>query len=305
MPAPSRAPLAAVLALTVAVSLVSTPAGRSAEGNLRLQGLIAAEREFSARSVKNGMKDAFLAFMAEDGVLFRPTPTNGKKSWEARENPRGTLIWEPTFAEVAHAGDLGVDSGPWEYRLPGEPAPAPLYGHFVSVWKRTPPGPWKVVVDLGVSHGKPDSGGVGSGALVQGPYHDKLTSGSTLDLRKLDGEYSDATRQKGIGSAFAAIATPDVRLHREGSMPILGLAAARAEMDSLPGNLRFLTQGNRLSVSRDLGYSYGIAEHYVIDEKNALAADSLVYLHVWRQNPDHSWRLSLAVLNPLPRTGRK
>jgi ketosteroid isomerase-like protein len=305
MPAPRRARLAAVIVLTLATAAAPWIAtlGHTAVRNLRLQGLVAAEREFSARSVGKGMKDAFLAYLAEDGVLFRPTPTNGKRAWEARENPKGTLTWEPTFAEVSHAGDLGVDSGPWEYRLPGEPAPPPLYGHFVSVWKRTPPGPWKVVVDLGVSHAKPDTGGLGGGNVVEGPYHDKLTSGSTLDLRKLDGEYSDATRQKGIGSAFAAIAAPDVRLHREGWQPIVGLKAARAEMDSFPGSLRFLTQGNRLAVSRDLGYSYGIAERF--DNPDQPASDSLVYLHVWRQNPDRSWRLSLAVLNPLPRTGRK
>ena len=303
----SFAPLAALSALLlgVAAALWNAPAGHGAEGNLRLQSLVAAEREFSARSVKHGMKDAFLAYLAEDGVIFRPTPTNGKESWKARENSKGTLIWEPTFAEVSQAGDLGVDSGPWEYRLPDSTQPA-LHGHFVSIWKRVPKGPWRVAADLGVSHGPPPSEGVGSGALTQGPAHQKLTGGSALDLRKLDIQYSEATRQNGVGAAFAAFAAPDIRLYREGSLPFLGREAARTQMDSLPGNLHFVQQGNRLSASRDLGYTYGIAQRFDVgDDKAGLAADSLVYLHVWRQNADRSWRLSLAVLNPLPRTRRE
>jgi ketosteroid isomerase-like protein len=302
-------PLAALSALLlgVAVALSSAPAPTPPTRNLRLQSLVAAEREFSARSVRNGMKDAFLAYLAEDGVIFRPVPTNGRESWKTRENPKGTLIWEPTFAEVSEAGDLGVDSGPWEYRLPGDSTrQQTLHGHFVSVWKRVPKGPWRVAADLGVSHRPPPSEGLGSGALTAGPAHQKLTGGSALDLRKLDVEYAEATRQNGVGAAFAAIAAPDIRLYREGSLPFLGREAARTEMDSLPGNLHFIQQGNRLSASRDLGYTYGIAQRFDIgDDKAGLAADSLVYLHVWRQNPDRSWRLSLAVLNPLPRTRRE
>ena len=186
MPRRSFPPLAALSALLlgVAAALWNAPAGHGAEGNLKLQSLVAAEREFSARSVKHGMKDAFLAYLAEDGVIFRPLPTNGKESWKARENPKGTLIWEPTFAEVSEAGDLGVDSGPWEYHLPDSTQLA-LHGHFVSVWKRAPKGPWRVAADLGVSHGPPPSEGVGSGALTEGPAHLKLTGGSGRLARRV------------------------------------------------------------------------------------------------------------------------
>jgi ketosteroid isomerase-like protein len=296
-----------ILPLSMAVGFGSLilPAPRLRSESLALQSMVAAERAFSAQSVRSGMKPAFLAWLAEDGVIFRPLPVNGRRSWQERPNPDATLAWTPTWAEVSHAGDLGVDSGPWIYRGK-DPNQAPLYGHFISVWKRAPRGPWRVALDLGIVHGPPDADSVGTGRLAEGPSHEKIPSGSALDLRKLDVAFSEATIKDGVGSAFADRAAPDVRLNREGSLPFVGLESARAQMDSLPGTLTFLTQGSRLSISRDLGYSYGIAQHFPTgDRKDPALADSSVYLHVWRQNPDRTWHLALVVMNPLPKTGRK
>lgn len=271
-----------------------------------LRTLVAAERAFSENSVRHGMKAAFLAYLSDDGVIFRPIPINGKKSWEERSDPKSSLSWEPAFAEVSAAGDLGYDTGPWVLLLPASSSTSRLYGHFVSVWHRPPGGTWKVEVDLGITHPAPQSGGVGSHEFVAGPAPLKVPSGEVSDLRKLDDQYSDLTHDKGVAEAFAAMAAPDVRLNREGTFPFVGLAAARAGLDSLAGSLHFLTDGKRLSDSRDLGYTYGIAQHFLPNAAASdLAADSSVYLHVWRQNPDKTWKLALEVLNPLPPTGNK
>ena len=293
------APLAGLIVLLI------VPVARAA-GPTPLQSMVTAERAFSTRSVEHGMKDAFLAYLAEDGVIFRPTPTNGRKSWQERESPKATLIWEPAFAEMSAAGDLGYDTGPWELRFPPESKQPPLHGHFVSVWKRASDGEWKVVVDLGVSHEKPDSTGVGSGRLIEGPTRQAVTSGHPEDIRWLDEAYAGRTRISGIGAAFASIAASDVRLNREGLPPFVGLEAARAGMDSLRGSLKFISAGSGLAESHDLAYSYGVAERLgAAAGSKAPAADSSVYLHVWRQGGDHSWKLALEVLNPLPKPKRK
>src|SRR5207237_8829721 len=142
--------------------------------------------------------------------------------------------------------------------------------------------------------------------FAAGPAHVKMSSGDPSDLRKLDDTYSDLTRDQGVADAFATLAAGDVRLNREGSFPFVGLEAARAGLDTLAGSLRFLTDGTRLSDSRDLGYTYGIAQHFLPNAAASdLAADSSVYLHVWRQDSDKSWKLALEVLNPLPPTGNR
>ena len=59
-------------------------------------------------------------FIAEDGILFRPSAVLGK-NWlleqsSAISRKPTMLSWQPTFAYVAAAGDMGYTFGPWEYK---------------------------------------------------------------------------------------------------------------------------------------------------------------------------------------------
>jgi len=58
-------------------------------------------------------------FLADDGIIFQPGPVNGKKFWGERPARKGLLSWEPVFADVSRAGDLGYTTGPWEFRPNG------------------------------------------------------------------------------------------------------------------------------------------------------------------------------------------
>jgi ketosteroid isomerase-like protein len=269
-----------------------------------LDSLVASERAFAAMSVAKGMKDAFLTYLAEDGVVFRPTATNGRQAWEARPPSTATLMWEPSFAEVSSAGDLGYTTGPWEFHPAADSAgtPAPperyAYGHFNSVWKRQKGGVWRVVADIGVSHGKPERG-VGSGQFTAGPVLPIRTmKGGRVNLASIDRDLSKVMRTLGAHEALAAHAAPDLRLNVEGKFPSLGIEAAQARFDSLVGFFEFRSEGSRIASSGDLGYTYGLAEHFV--SAKAAVADTSVYLNVWRQEDGRNWKLALSVLNPLP-----
>src|SRR4029077_11527739 len=72
-----------------------------------IDSLIEAERGFSALSVAKGMRPAFLACLADDAVMFRPGPINGKQSWLARADEPGVLEWAPEFVELSGTGDMG------------------------------------------------------------------------------------------------------------------------------------------------------------------------------------------------------
>src|SRR5688572_4725516 len=86
-------------------------AAQKHESTAALQSLVDTERAFAKTSEDKGTRSAFLAFIAEDGILYRPTAVNGKK-WTL-EHPlpqsekRPLLAWQPAFADIALAGDMG------------------------------------------------------------------------------------------------------------------------------------------------------------------------------------------------------
>lgn len=102
-----------------------------------------------------------MAFIADDGLLFRPNAVNGKKWMQDHPVPPSDkhplLAWQPVFARMATSGDLGFTTGPWEFKNDKGDATPEGYGHFVTIWKRQTDGSWKFAVDLGISH--PESGG--------------------------------------------------------------------------------------------------------------------------------------------------
>src|SRR4051812_17077302 len=70
-----------------------------------LDSIVNTERAFARTAAEKGTRDAFLAFMADDSIVFAPGPTNGKKNWEARAKRPGLLSWEPMYADISAAGD--------------------------------------------------------------------------------------------------------------------------------------------------------------------------------------------------------
>lgn len=284
----------------LALAATASPAGSGA-----LQSLVSAERGFAGMSVEHGMRDAFLANMAEDGIVFQPLPVNAKQVWEPRPRPAATLIWEPAFAEISAAGDLGYTTGPWELRFPPETNRPAAHGHFYSVWRRDPGGTWKVAVDIGGSHEKAEPG-VGSGMFVAGPVHvnaPQADRGAAAlgEILAAERRFSREAERKGLAAAFVSVAAADVRFGREGLTPALGLEAARSALGRDGWPVRWTPQGSGASRSGDLGYTYGIRERV---GQGTAAPDTTVYLDVWRRERGR-WKLALMVDNPVePRRAR-
>src|ERR1043166_776999 len=83
------------------------------------RALVEMEHAFAKAAATKGTRDAFLEFLADDGIIFQPAPVNGKKYWTERQPRKGLLSWEPAFGAVSGAGDLGYTTGPWEFRPNG------------------------------------------------------------------------------------------------------------------------------------------------------------------------------------------
>ena len=290
------------------VSLISAAlalAGPAPPSRGTLDSLVAAERAFSRRSVEHGMREAFLANLAEDGVIFQPLPVNGRRAWEERPASTATLIWEPAFAEIAAAGDLGYSTGPWELRPPSDAQDRPvLHGHFVSVWRRAEDGAWKVAVDLGITHAALEPG-VGSGAFSAGPRHEGAVSGDRSraarnELAEAERRFSAQARRQGLGAAMMVFAADDLRFNRSGASPARGPEAARTMLAADSARTRWSPMEVVASRSGDLGYSYGVRER--LGPTDAVT-DTSVFLDVWRRGPSGRWQLAMAVDNPVARRG--
>ena len=144
------------LCLTCVLIMSATTLAQKSEPVSAVTTLAETERAFAKTSKEKGTREAFLAFIAEDGTLFRPMAVKGKQ-WllehhPAPSNNRPLLAWQPSYAEVARAGDLGYTFGPWEFKKDIKDEKPVAYGHFVTVWQKQSDGSWKFVVDLGIQH---------------------------------------------------------------------------------------------------------------------------------------------------------
>lgn len=268
------------------------------EGSDALRSMVEAEVAFSRMSVEQGMRDAFLANLADDGIVFQPLPVNGKSVWSPSPKPAATLIWEPAFAEVSAAGDMGYTMGPFELRAPPEANRPTVHGHFHSVWRLTSGG-WRVAVDIGGSHDKLEPG-VGSGAFQAGPVHEPGSKGdrheaAEREILEAEKRFSKSAERDGLEKAFAAVAAKDVRLTREGKAPVQGIDASSGVLLG-DGRARWTPGGVGASRSGDLGYAYGVRERI----RASARPDTSVFLDVWRREKG-KWRLALAVDNPVTR----
>jgi len=128
------------LPLLSLLSLLSLPAfAQTLQADL--DSMVAAERAFAKLCEEKGFKESFLAYIADEGIMFRPMPVQAKASLAERPNPPIQLIWAPSHAEIARSGEMGWTTGPWERRTQG--SDEVLYGDFVTVWKKQPDGKWK------------------------------------------------------------------------------------------------------------------------------------------------------------------
>ena len=252
--------------------------------------LAAAEIAFAAHSVREDMRVAFMAAFAPDGVFVRNGWTASTDYLRTQPAPPIVLDWKPVFVEVAAAGDLGLSTGPSKITSKTKPDAAPTYGQFVSIWRRLGTGPWKVEVDLGISHAQPlfwDAPLVAR-HVAPGPS----TPGSTV--ARAEEDFAARARESGLRATHALHAAADLRFYRPGQAPALGREAALASAAMTDAKLAWIPERSETSGSGDLGYVRG--RYTSLDAPQQPLG---YYLRVWRREAGR-WRVALEIVNPAP-----
>jgi len=285
--------------MRVAIIFVVLCTAVIAQAQTPLEEMVKTEQAFSKMAADKNTREAFMTFIADDGLLFRPGAVNGKKWMLEHPVPpsdkKPLLAWQPNFAGMSASGDMGFTTGPWEAKPDvNDPKPS-AYGHFVTVWKKQPDGTWKFVVDLGISH--PQSGGP---QTLWHPTEKVEPSTTTVESAKAvkalvdrDRILSLAALEYGLAKAFESHASPDVRVYRTGNLPFIGRSASEEALKKISGKLKSQPIGGDVSHAGDLGYTHGT---YEISD----AADKVVergsYVRIWR-NQGGAWRVVLDVTN--------
>ena len=291
--------------LAILFLLPITALAQKTQSPSALKQMVETEQAFSKTAEVKNTREAFMAFIADDGLLWRPRAVNGKKWMNEHPVPpsdkRPLLAWQPAFAQMAEAGDLGFTTGPWEFKSDINDAKPSGYGHFVTVWKKQTDGSWKFLADLGISH--PQSGG----PLDIWQVDNKATSKSvkevdvakvTESLLERDRSYAAAGLKSGLSSAFLTHAASDARLYLPENLPIIGRAGAVHMLATMKDPVAYQTIAGDVSRSGDLGFTHGTYEKAsAADAKKTTERGN--YLRIWKKH-GATWQIVLDVTNPIP-----
>ena len=266
-----------------------------------LTQMVETERSFSRMSEEKGTREAFVAFIADDGILFRPRAVPGKQWMQEHplpsSNTRPLLTWQPIYAFMSLSGDLGYTTGPWQYKTDTKDGKASAFGSFMTIWKKQPDGDWKFVLDLGISNPEPQT------ILTPAFPHESGANFKSINVDQAraallseEREFSKASADLGAAGAFLLKADVDVRVYRENQMPFVGRSASAEAM--YPPTVVWTWEPAFADVSRagDLAYSYGTYE--LRDKKSGAITESGNYARVWKKVAG-KWRVVIDVANPV------
>jgi ketosteroid isomerase-like protein len=254
-------------------------------------------------SGSDGVRAAFAANFAPEGVALQPTPVRIAEAWrDARRDadPRDPrLDWKPAQAGVAQSHDFGYTTGPYTLTRAGDTG-ATRHGVFFSVWQRDPRGRWKVLLDAGTTtQAAVDFAALGAAPrAVHGTFR---RAGATRDARAR--LLADEAQAFGAGAsgltatAYAKLLRDDVRLHRNGSPPLASRANVARAVALQMRHVVWMPDDARIARSHDMAVTYG---RYRETDRDDSVHDGY-YAHLWLRDRHGAWRLAYDIALPARR----
>jgi ketosteroid isomerase-like protein len=285
--------------MVLLLALLSPTASQQPKMSPALASLVAAERAFARTSVEKGIRESFLAFFADDGINFQPHPVKTreailKRAAPATRPPVG-LNWEPAYADISDAGDLGYTTGPYVLTDNSPQKNPPHYGFYFSIWKKQVDGSWKVVLDLGID--TPDHSRRKFPLRVAPrvpPARNSIRSDAESPM-KVDREFLAQATAGELSRAYLDYLDEHARLHRDGNFPFTDRRAIRSFLMSRSAQMTWDPIAADVSRSNDLGYTYGSYEL----RASGSPAEKGYYVRVWKRNRNGAWKVALDTLHPV------
>jgi len=274
----------AVIAATAPIADVARAHDPDAE-EIALGSLVDAELAFARMALERGIRAAFLASFASDGVVFEPAPVRIHAAWAKRPAPADPkalrLEWQPAQAGVARSHDMGFTTGPSKLTDARRPDFV-RHGLFFSVWQRDSKDVWRVGLDIGATTPDPPDF-VPLGAAPRPAYVGRANaSAQRAALLALETRTLDTAR------AYADLLADDARLYRDGAPPIAGRAAVARAVGSRASMIEWLPFEVRVSHAGDMAATYGQFHA----RGGGGGEQEGYYLHLWLRDAKGVWRLA-------------
>jgi len=260
--------------ILILLALYSAVLGQG--NNNSLSSLIATEYAFAASAGDIGTHNAFLAYIADDGIIFRPDPVNGKEFLINSGTSTGNLKWYPTYAAISGSGDLGFTTGPWELKNKEKDSDKSFYGNYCTVWEKQAEGDWEFVIDFGNENEKPNS----MPARLRSTLNYSVVTRKNVITKKEDPSELFELDKQLKSDSYLQYFNSDSRLLRDGAQPLIGTDNISGYISMNKTFCCFIPAGGKISLSKDFGFTYGKYE-YSDSQKNI--KEQFNYVHVWKK----------------------
>jgi ketosteroid isomerase-like protein len=280
----------------VAACLAFAPCAAIASG---LEEVDAAEAAFAARNLDNGQQAAFLEFLADDGVLFRPEAIRGREWLATYESATGRLERVPLATAASCDGRLALGTGRWTYAnaAGGELAG----GHYLTVWRQDHEGRWRIALDHRIDHSV--------GATAQAPLAAAIAAlwptepprtcderAGSKDFSKADAALDKAIGKRGLPAALERASASGALVYRDDAPPTLLTKPGPADDARFGRGSKTRPAGTIVEPSADVAVSYGIIAAPATGDRAAPV--EAVYVRVWNRTA-RRWRLAIDFETPL------
>lgn len=267
-----------------------------AAGQSDFQLMVDADRAIANAAVQNGTRSAYLEYLADDGVIFRPDAVNGKDYWSLhKQEPAAILKRTMERADISASGLLGYTSGTWEETPRIPTGPPRQVGQYVTVWSKKPGGKFLAIIDILTKYDE-------AAAPVGNPM---LATNLPKDINKRRWSAADPSmnflkmgmNKGGLGNAFDEFAAEDVRLIIEENPPIFGKKNAVKAMKKYL-SVAFPRKVSLLE-SSDLAYAWNPCE-YANSEEGMERGNCL---NIWKLR-NKKWYITLGVFARVPNVAK-
>ena len=260
---------------------------------IALASLTDAEIAFARMAGERGIREAFLANFADDGIAFEPAPTRLRAAWSARPVPSDPLEqrldWKPVQTGVSRSLDFGYTTGPYTLTNRSRPG-AVRRGVFFSVWRKNASGQWKVLLDAGIS--TPDA--IDFAAMGEPPrpnFHGK--GQMTAERRKLLAIEHETSRGL-TPNEYGKLLAVDARLHRNALVPVGSRAQVAAAVARRAARITWQPDDAFVAPSADMAVTYG---RYRETDRAGATHDGY-YTHLWIRERAGEWRIAYDIALP-------
>ncbi|MBL7850049.1 MAG: nuclear transport factor 2 family protein [Cyclobacteriaceae bacterium] len=262
-----------------------------AQGDASLKAMVDAERAFIDMARTQNRRDAFLYFLGDSAVTQGPDgPVKGKARLQQQPVTEDWLDWDIAYSDISASGDLGFNTGPWNYRPRKTDEKPVAFGEFNSVWKKQADGSWKNILDIGINHG---------------PLQEKVTwttskkplrqgAGRADDLLEIEVKFQAALAVN-AAKAYREFLSDEARTMISGHLPFVGPEKQSDYLAVRPRDGMLKVMGSEISRSKDLGYVYGTSA-VTTTEAGVEKSRTATFVRVWKRE-DSGWKIVLDVLS--------